>query len=408
MIDRLVADIATAAYDRASPSSAEVSAVLLVDFLVNAGGDAVTVLIDSPGLEAIGRVAAAAHRRDLDDLHWPSLTHPGAVVWPCVLAGVSSGADGRRAQRAAAIGYDVTAAVGGVIGRAGITRWHRTALAGHAGAAAAAAAVRGYDNEQCAGAVALALTMAGGVGQTMLERSPAGGFHRACAAQNGAAAVAFSGAGMAAPRGVLSGPAGLIAACGGSLPETVDRHAESSVAAIDATTLRVYPTTGFAQSAVAATCQARRRLGGGDAALVVEVHPAIAAQFAGPPANRHWDLLAAVRSAWAGGDGWTVDRTEFDPQAIAVELVADDAVAIGDARVNAHAGGAAVTVEVAADFAHPTADPSLALEKWARHGVAHPDRWLAAVCDWLDSDDAGGPELFSAAGAPGSDRRPRR
>jgi hypothetical protein len=413
--DPLVAAIATAAYAGSERSAAAASAVLLVDFLVEAGADAVTALLESPSLETIGRAAAAAHRRDLDDLHWPSLTHPGSVVWPAVLAGVSAGVAGRRAQRAAAIGYEAMVAIAGVVAAAGITRWHRTALAGHAGAAAAAAAVRGDDGARCAEAMALALTMAGGVAQTMLERSPAGAFHRACAAHNGAAAVEFSSSGMAAPRGVLSGPAGLIAACGGSLPSSGDGRGEPSVAAIDETTLRIYPTTGFAQSAVEATCRARERLGGGDATLVVAVHPFVAAQFADPPANRHWDLLTAVRIAWMSGDGWTVDRMEPDAQVVGVELVADGAVAIGDARVDASLGAAAVTAEVAADFARPTVDAALALEKWARHGVADPEGQLAAVRAWLDSDDAAG-ELFgepfsvavSAAGAPGSDRRRRR
>jgi hypothetical protein len=402
--DPLVAAIAAGAYARAERCSADVSAVLAVDFLVCAGDDAVSALIDSPSLETIGRAAAAAHRRDVDDIHWPSLTHPGSIVWPGVLAEAAAGVAGCRALGAASIGYDVMAAIAGVVGSAGITRWHHTALAGHAGAAAAVAAVRGDDSERCAGAIALALTMAGGVGQTMLERSPASGFHRACAAQNGAAAVEFSGAGMTAPRGVLSGPAGLVAACGGTPVSPADRRAEPSATAIDETALRIYPTNGFAQSAVEATCRARRQLGSSDAVLVVEVHPTVAAQFAALPANRHWDLLTAVRSAWAGGDAWTVDRTEVDPGAVDVELVADDGVAVGDAIVTARVGGAAVSEQVAAAFAHPSVDPSLALEKWARLGLARPDERLAAMRAWLGSDAAAGRALLSAASVRGNGR----
>jgi hypothetical protein len=409
MLDPVVAAIVASACERAMRSSADATAVLLVDFLVEAGADAVAALLDAPGCASVGRCAAASHRRDLDDIHWPSLTHPGSVVWPGVVAEVPSRCAGRRALEAAAIGYDVVSAVAGILAASGITSWHRTAIAGPAGAAAAVAAARGHPRDRCAGAVALALTTAGGVGQTILERSSASGFHRACAAQNGIAAVEFSDAGVTAPRGVLSGPAGLVAACGGTLPDGVDLSGGGvAPAAIDAATVRVYPTTGFAQAAVAATCRARERLGAGRAVLAVEVHPAVAAQFAGPPANRHWDLLTAVRSAWAGGDGWTVDRAEFDPQAVEVDLVPTVAVAIGDARVRATAGGVAVTVDVAADFAHPGVDESLALEKWARRGLARPDERLAAMRAWLDSDEAADRALFSAVAAPGSDRRPRR
>jgi hypothetical protein len=232
----------------------------------------------------------------------------------------------------------------------------------------------------------------------MHERSPASGFHRACAAQNGAAAVEFSSGGMTAPRGVLSGPAGLVAACGGASVPPSDRRAERSANAIDETTLRIFPTTGFAQSAVEASCRARRRLGSGDAVLIVEVHPAVAAQFAAPPANRHWDLVSAVRSAWVAGDGWSVDRTELGSRSVDVELVADDGVAVGDARVTARAGGAALTEQVAAAFAHPAVDPALALEKWARHGAESPEGWLAAVRAWLDSDDVSAPPFAQRGG----------
>ena len=135
-----------------------------------------------------------------------------------------------------------------------------------------------------------------------------------------------------------------------------------------------------------------------------EADPQVAAQFAGTPANRHWDLLTAVHSAWVGGDAWTVDRTELDPGTVAIELVADDSVAVGDARVTARVGGAAVTEAVAAAFAHPTVGPSLALEKWARHDARDPGDWLAAVRAWLESDDVADRTLLSAAGVRGSGR----
>ena len=125
------------------------------------------------------------HHGDLDDIHWPTLTHPGSVVWPVVL-GIAAVAPtpGVEVARAASAGYDMTAAVADVIAASGVTGIHRTSVAGHAGAAIAAALLLG-DGGDATDAVGLALAVAGGVGQTIDERAAAGGFHRASAAVAG-------------------------------------------------------------------------------------------------------------------------------------------------------------------------------------------------------------------------------
>ena len=402
-VDPLVTDIVAAAWRRPPSASA---AFLLLDFLANASRrGAVAPLLRGPHLESVGVAAAAAHHADLDDVHWPTLTHPGSIVWPCVLAYGAAHRSGREVAFAATVGYEVSTEVARLIAAAGIDRWHRTALAGHAGAAAAAAVARGFDDHDAAQAVALALTVAGGVGQTMVERSRASGFHRACAAQNGAAAVHFSASGMTAPRGVLSGPSGLIAACGGS-PDARSPTGVDQAPGIEESTIRVYPTNGFAQSAVAATVRARERFDGPVTDITVDVNSAVAAQFRAPPANDHWDVLRAVRNAWSTGDPWTVDRHDFTtPTAV---LQGDDGLAVGDAQVTVRAGPDQLTVRVDADFSHPHVEVALALEKWSRQGVARPDEQCARLQEWLTSDEVVDPRIFSVAGAGGTDRPPRR
>jgi len=401
-----VANIVAAAWRQLQSSSTSSAAFLLLDFLANAHrGGAVDALLRAPQLESFGRGAAAAHHADLDDVHWPTLTHPGSIVWPGVLAYGASHCSGREVMGAATVGYEVTTEVARLIASAGIDRWHRTALAGNAGAAAAVAMARGFDDQQCAQAVALALTVAGGVGQTMVERSQASGFHRACAAQNGAAAVNFSASGMTAPRGVLSGPSGLIAACGGSLAARSSTGVNQPPG-IEESTIRVYPTNGFAQSAVAATVRARERFDGPVTDITVGVNPAVVAQFRAPPANRHWDLLGAVRNAWSTGDPWTVDRHDFTtPTAVLQE---DDGLAVGDAQVTVRAGPDQLTVRVDSDFSHPHVEMALALEKWSRQGVMRPDEQCALLREWLASDEVADPRIFSVAGAGDTDRPPRR
>ena len=93
---------------------------------------------------AVAEAAMRGHHGDLDDIHWPTLTHPGSVVWPVVL-GIAAVAPtpGVEVARAASAGYDMTAAVADVIAASGVTGIHRTSVAGHAGAAIAAALLLG-------------------------------------------------------------------------------------------------------------------------------------------------------------------------------------------------------------------------------------------------------------------------
>ena len=111
--------------------------------------------------------------------------------------------------------------------------------------------------------------------------------------------------------------------------------APSGPCVIDEVTLRPYPTNGFAQSAVAATVALRRAVS--DAThLGVEVHPIVYAQFAGPPANAHWDLRRAVAAAWTTGDPWRVDDELVDSSPVVSLAAADEAaVPVGAARVTA-------------------------------------------------------------------------
>src|SRR3982750_1773975 len=66
--------------------------------------------LDAAWADPAGRLALEAHGLDRDDLHPPTLTHPGGIVWPVVVV-AGTGASGREAVEAAALGYEVIAAV---------------------------------------------------------------------------------------------------------------------------------------------------------------------------------------------------------------------------------------------------------------------------------------------------------
>src|SRR5581483_10178547 len=139
--------------------------------------------------------AAVSHALDRDDLHWPSLTHPGSIVWPVVLA-----LGPERRLIAAAAGYETTARLALAVGVSHRRYWHATATAGTIGAAVAAALALGLDEDGVAGAAGHAISVASGSIQCVLERSRTVVFHRAHAAVTGLNAARAAAAGLGATR----------------------------------------------------------------------------------------------------------------------------------------------------------------------------------------------------------------
>jgi 2-methylcitrate dehydratase PrpD len=254
--------------------------------------------------EALGDAGAAA-LTDRDDLHWPSLTHPGAIVWPVLAA---TGVGGEQRWRAAHAGYEVTARLGRALGAEHRRYWHATTTAGTIGGAVAAAVALGTDPVHAAGH---ATSVTGGSILALLERSGTRAVHR-----DHAAATALRCAQLAhipATREGLEHPRGLFAAMGGS-PDGLGAPAGRS--ALSETTFRAYATTGFAHALV----EAARELApldptaAGTADVVVEA-PAAAVALADEPAPRDreaawWSCQHAVAVSLLGldlEDGATLD-----------------------------------------------------------------------------------------------------
>ncbi|MFN2629887.1 MAG: MmgE/PrpD family protein [Gaiellaceae bacterium] len=208
--------------------------------------------LDAAWADPAGRLALEAHALDRDDLHAATLTHPGGIVWPAVLA-AGRAASGRQAVAAAALGYEVVTAVATLLGRDARRHWHVAALAGAPGAAAAAASVSGAGADVVTAAAGHALSVAGGSIQCMLERSGTRLLHRAHAVRSGLDCAGAASAGLGATRRGLESPNGLLAAVGSD----VDPWAEppGGTPALAATSLRPWAATGFAQAAVDAALE---------------------------------------------------------------------------------------------------------------------------------------------------------
>ncbi len=154
---------------------------------------------------------AAAHAFELDDVHEESISHPGAVVVPAVLALAEElGAGGADALDAVVVGYEA-------MGRAGIAvgpgmhllrGFHPTSMCGVFGSAAAAARLLGLDADRLRHALGIAATLASGT----MEFASSGGqtkrLHAGRAAEGGVMAARLAAGGFEGPADGLAGAYG--------------------------------------------------------------------------------------------------------------------------------------------------------------------------------------------------------
>jgi 2-methylcitrate dehydratase PrpD len=306
-------------------------------------------------------LALRAHAGDRDDLDWVTMTHPGSVVWPVVLALAPH--DKALVTGAAAAGYEVTCAVAELLGPGAGARWHLTAVAGHAGAAAAAAVALNLDEAAVAAAIGLGLTVAGGLGVTMAQRTTATGWHRAAAAVAGLHAARAARTGVRPPADLVTAPAGLLAAMGGQPQPAVSDHG-----ALARTSLRLYPTNGLSQAAVQAAVRLRASRHHPPPSAVVRVAGTVSsATRPDGPGTPWWDLRRAVAIALLTGDGWQVSSAEFADQARRSGLL--EAIDVQVDEMPRHAATLTsddVTITVAEPPGYdPIADMALARHKWA-------------------------------------------
>jgi 2-methylcitrate dehydratase PrpD len=123
-------------------------------------------LFASQPLDCIARAVATTRLTEIDDIHMPSCTTPGSVVFPTalVVAGHLQSQDARTFAHALNSGYEMMTRFGVAV--AGPTILLRgiwpTYLAAPVGAAAVAARLLGLNADKTANALAIALTMTSG------------------------------------------------------------------------------------------------------------------------------------------------------------------------------------------------------------------------------------------------------
>ncbi|MEI2616189.1 MAG: MmgE/PrpD family protein [Thermomicrobiales bacterium] len=155
---------------------------------------------------------AASHVVEQDDVHNGSVFHPGAVVFPPVLAmAQQTGASGRDLIVAAVAGYEAGIRVGELLGRSHYTIFHTTGTAGTVAAAAGVARLLGLDAEQTLHAYGSAGTQAAGLWEFLRDAADSKQLHTAKASADGLLAACVARDGLTGARRILEGPQGMAA-----------------------------------------------------------------------------------------------------------------------------------------------------------------------------------------------------
>jgi len=156
--------------------------------------------------------AAASHMVEQDDVHNGSVFHPGAVVFPPVLAMAQLiGASGRDFITAATVGYEVGIRVGEFLGRSHYKVFHTTGTAGTVAAAAAVGRLLRLSPQRMQHAFGSAGTQAAGLWEFLRDAADSKQLHTAKAASDGLLAAWIARDGFTGANAILEGPQGMAA-----------------------------------------------------------------------------------------------------------------------------------------------------------------------------------------------------
>lgn len=152
----------------------------------------------------------AGHGFDLDDLHYPTMTHPGAVIGAAAFAiADEEHVDGRRLLTAVLAGYEAMARVSRAVGlQAGRLGFHGTSIQGPIGAAVAVVKLLGGGRQQLVDAVGIAASFGSGIKAFQHGPGAVKRLHAGRAAQGGVLAGRLAMRGFPGPRSAMTGPFG--------------------------------------------------------------------------------------------------------------------------------------------------------------------------------------------------------
>jgi 2-methylcitrate dehydratase PrpD len=156
---------------------------------------------------------AFAHALDFDDLCNEASAHPGAAVFPAVLAACDmTGSGGKDFLLGAVVGYEVMCRLGKAINPARHygRGFHPTGTCGTFGAAAAAGKILGLNAEQMTSALGIAGSQAAGCMEFLAQGTWTKRFHPGWAAHSGIIAALLARQGYSGPSTIIEGKSGFL------------------------------------------------------------------------------------------------------------------------------------------------------------------------------------------------------
>jgi 2-methylcitrate dehydratase PrpD len=154
--------------------------------------------------------AASSHVAEQDDVHNGSVFHPGAVVFPSVLAAAQdTGASGKDFLCAAVAGYEAGIRVGEFLGRSHYKVFHTTGTAGTVAAAAGAGRLLRLDAGGMRNALGSAGTQAAGLWEFLRDAADSKQLHAAKAAADGLLSAYLARDGFTGATRILEGEQGM-------------------------------------------------------------------------------------------------------------------------------------------------------------------------------------------------------
>ena len=208
----------------------DAAALYLLDAMANAvagrSSEAGEILLNwvSTRQSDEGRLAFAlgglTHIVEMDDLHRTSVTHPGCVVIPAVIATATKiEVSGQQILTAILHGFEACARVGMAVGTEHYVIWHNTATCGPFGSAMAVSTLLGLDDSQTINALGNAGTQSSGFWQFLETGAMSKHLHAGRAAESGMLAVQLAAQGFTGPAQILEGKKGMFAGmCNNPVP----------------------------------------------------------------------------------------------------------------------------------------------------------------------------------------------
>lgn len=215
-------------------------------------------------------IGGLIHILETDDLHRSSVTHPGCVVVPAVIAATKdTDTSGPDILRAILHGYEAMCRIGNAVGPTHYQVWHNTATCGPYGSAMAMASLNGLSDEQAMHALGNAGTQSSGVWEFLDTGAMSKHLHAGRAAESGMIAASLAALDFTGPPKILEGEKGFFAAaCPDANPAAVTAAADGAWE-LTQTSIKPWPCCRHTHPAIDAALELR---GTFDATNIENVH----------------------------------------------------------------------------------------------------------------------------------------